>query len=171
MEDLVGKFVNSAKTTTTTVGAAAKNGTDLVESIKPRPQQTEVASTEASQGMASMILGAIGYQQTRREETAGEGSDTSEAIDGETSSNQEVINETGVEENNSDFTLQTFDDDVYVSPPPLEDDIPSHTSLPTPLEENNSDFTLQTFEDDVYVSPPPLEDLYHIQISRSRRIA
>ena len=143
MEDLVGKFVNSAKTTTTTAGAAAKKGTDLVKSINPRPQQTEVASPEASQGMASIILGAVGYQQTRREETAGEGSDTSEAIDGETSSNQEVINETGVEENNSDFTLQTFDDDVYVSPAPLENDIPSHTSLPSPFEK-------------VVFPPPPL---------------
>ena len=103
MEDLVGKFVNSAKTTTTTAGAAAKKGTDLVKSINPRPQQTEVASTEASQGMASIILGAIGYQQTRREETAGEGSDTSEAIDGETSSNQEVINETAEVMNNDDI--------------------------------------------------------------------
>ena len=103
MEDLVGKFVNSAKTTTTTVGAAAKKGTNLVKRINPRPQQTEVASPEASQGMASIILGAIGYQQTRREETAGEGSDTSEAIDGETSSNQEVINETAEVMNNDDI--------------------------------------------------------------------
>ena len=98
-----GKFVNSAKTTTTTTGAAAKKGTNLVKSTNPRPQQTEVASTEASQGMASIILGAIGYQQTRREETAGEGSDTSEAIDGETSSNQEVINETAEVMNNDDI--------------------------------------------------------------------
>ena len=50
---------------------------------------------------------------------------------------------TPLEENNSDFTLQTFDDDVYVSPPPLEDDIPSHTSLPSPFEK-------------VVFPPPPL---------------
>ena len=152
-----GKFTNSVEKRT--ADAFTKNGTKLVPDVEPNyPQQTEVASPEASQGMASIILGSVWYQQAQRKETAGEGSDTSEAIEAETSSNQEVINETGVEENNSDFTLQTFDDDVYVSPPPLEDDIPSHTSLPTPLEENNSDFTLQTFDDDVYVSPAPLEN-------------
>ena len=122
MEDLVGKFVNSAKTTTTTTGAAAKKGTNLVKRINPRPQQTEVASTEASQGMASIILGAIGYQQTRREETAGEGSDTSEAIDGETSSNQEVINE----------TAEVMNNDIIPPPPPLPpvDDVPPPPPLP-----------------------------------------
>ena len=108
MEDLVGKFVNSAKTTTTTAGAAAKKGTDLVKSINPRPQQTEVASTEASQGMASIILGSVFYQQARREETAGEDSDTSETIEAETSSNQEVINE----------TAEVMNNDIIPSPPP-----------------------------------------------------
>ena len=152
-----GKFTNSVEKRT--ADAFTKNGTKLVPDVEPNyPQQTEVASPEASQGMASIILGSVWYQQAQRKETTGEGSDTSETIEAETSSNQEVINETGVEENNSDFTLQTFDDDVYVSPPPLEDDIPSHTSLPSPLEENNSDFTLQTFDDDVYVSPAPLEN-------------
>ena len=108
MEDLVGKFVNSAKTTTTTAGAAAKKGTDLVKSINPRPQQTEVASTEASQGMASIILGSVFYQQARREETAGEDSDTSETIEAETSSNQEVINE----------TAEVMNNDIIPPPPP-----------------------------------------------------
>ena len=138
---LSGKFVKSVITTTT--GAVTKKGTDLVKSINPHPQQKEVASPEASQGMASNILGSVWYQQAQSKETAGEVADTSEAIEAETSSNQEVINETGVEENNSDFTLQTFDDDVYVSPPPLEDDIPSHTSLPSPFEK-------------VVFPPPPL---------------
>ena len=98
------KFTNSVKTMKRTASAVLKNGTKLVPDVEPNyPQQTEVASTEASQGMASIILGAIGYQQTRREETAGEGSDTSEAIDGETSSNQEVINETAEVMNNDDI--------------------------------------------------------------------
>ena len=101
MEYSSGKVVNSM--ITTTAGAFTKKETDLVESIKPRPQQTEVASTEASQGMASIILGAIGYQQTRREETAGEGSDTSEAIEAENSPDQEVINETAEVMNNDDI--------------------------------------------------------------------
>ncbi len=132
MEDLVGKFVNSAKTTTTTAGAAAKKGTDLVKSINPRPQQTEVASHEASQGMASIILGSVGYQQARREKTAGEGSDTSEAIDGETSSNQEVINETAEVMNNDIIPPPPPLPQVDITPPPLPpvDDVPPPPPLP-----------------------------------------
>ena len=112
-----GKVVNSV--ITTTAGAVLKNGTKLVPDVEPNyPQQTEVASTEASQGMASNIIGSVWYQQAQREGSAGEGSDTSEAIDGETSSNQEVINETAEVMNNDDI------------PPPSS--LPGNIILPLP---------------------------------------
>ena len=104
---LSGKFVKSVITTTT--GAVTKKGTDLVKSINPHPQQKEVASPEASQGMASNILGSVWYQQAQSKETAGEVADTSEAIEAETSSNQEVINE----------TAEVMNNDIIPPPPPL----------------------------------------------------
>ena len=146
---LSGKVVNSV--ITKTAGAAAKKGTDLVKSINPRPQQTEVASHEASQGMASIILGSVGYQQARRKETAGEGSDTSEAIDGETSSNQEVINETAEVMNNDIIPPPPPLPQVDITPPPLPpvDDVPPPPPLP-PV-----DITLPPLPPVDDVPPPP----------------
>ena len=56
------KFTNSVETMKRTASAVLKNGTKLVPDVEPNyPQQTEVASPEASQGMASIILGSVGY--------------------------------------------------------------------------------------------------------------
>ena len=126
-----GKFTNSVEKRT--ADAFTKNGTKLVPDVEPNyPQQTEVASPEASQGMASIILGSVWYQQAQRKETAGEGSDTSEAIEAETSSNQEVINETAEVMNNDIIPPPPPLPQVDITPPPLPpvDDVPPPPPLP-----------------------------------------
>ena len=127
---------------TKAVEAVTKKGKELVQGINAHTQQEEVASQEASQGIASNVLGSVLYQQAQSKKSAGEVADTSETIEAENSHDQEVINETAEVMNNDDFPpppLPQVDDNASLppmpSPPPLpEDDFP----LPPPPEDDNA---------------------------------
>ena len=139
---------------TKAVEAVTKKGKELVQGINAHTQQEEVASQEASQGIASNVLGSVLYQQAQSKKSAGEVADTSETIEAENSHDQEVINKTAEVMNNDDFP----------PPPPLPqvDDIPSSPPSPSPFEEDDFPLPLPPEDDNASLppmpSPPPLPE-------------
>ena len=107
------------------VEAVTQKGKELVQDINPHSQQEEVVSQETSQGIASNILGSILHQQAQSRKNTGEVSDALEEKEGKTGSEQVVINETGVKEDNFDISLPTIP-----SEPPAE---PKVTEVPNSM--------------------------------------
>ena len=107
------------------VEAVTQKGKELVQDINPHSQQEEVVSQETSQGIASNILGSILHQQAQSRKNTGEVSDALEEKEGKTGSEQVVINETGVKEDNFDISLPTIP-----SEPPAE---PKVTEIPNSM--------------------------------------
>ncbi len=107
------------------VEAVTQKGKELVQDINPHSQQEEVVSQETSQGIASNIWGSILHQQAQSRKKTGEVSDALEEKEGKTGSEQVVINETGVKEDNFDISLPTIP-----SEPPAE---PKVTEVPNSM--------------------------------------
>ena len=98
------------------VEAVTQKGKELVQDINPHSQQEEVVSQETSQGIASNILGSILHQQAQSRKNTGEVSDALEEKEGKTGSEQVVINETGVKEDNFDISLPTIPSEPLAEP-------------------------------------------------------